>query len=174
MTINRCGKLAGLLAFLFLPLCLSAQIDRHALVTRNNVNLNAVDTLGSLSVGNGEFAFTVDVTGLQTFPEVYENGVPLGTQSQWGWHSFPNTGDYVLEDVLQEFETCNDHHFTVATQHKDSSRAQDATEWLRVNPHRLHLGLIGLTLIGGVGFASDMAVHNGAHDTRHAIGFPCH
>ena len=34
--------------------------------------------------------------------------------------------------------------------------------------------LIGLTLIGGVGFASDMAVHNGAHDTRHAIGFPCH
>ena len=34
--------------------------------------------------------------------------------------------------------------------------------------------LIGLTLIGGVGFASDMAVHNGAHATRHAIGFPCH
>jgi cobalt transporter subunit CbtB len=33
---------------------------------------------------------------------------------------------------------------------------------------------IGLTLIGGVGFASNMAVHNGAHDTRHAIGFPCH
>jgi cobalt transporter subunit CbtB len=33
---------------------------------------------------------------------------------------------------------------------------------------------IGLALIGGVGFASDMAVHNGAHDTRHALGFPCH
>lgn len=33
---------------------------------------------------------------------------------------------------------------------------------------------IGLVLIGGVGFASDMAVHNGAHDTRHALGFPCH
>jgi cobalt transporter subunit CbtB len=29
-------------------------------------------------------------------------------------------------------------------------------------------------LVGGVGFASDMAVHNGAHDTRHALGFPCH
>lgn len=37
------------------------------------------------------------------------------------------------------------------------------------------LGLfIGLTLIAGIGFANDMAVHNGAHDTRHAIGFPCH
>jgi cobalt transporter subunit CbtB len=33
---------------------------------------------------------------------------------------------------------------------------------------------LGLALIGGVGFASDMAVHNGAHDTRHAFGFPCH
>ena len=33
---------------------------------------------------------------------------------------------------------------------------------------------IGLVLVGGVGFASDMAVHNGAHDTRHALGFPCH
>jgi cobalt transporter subunit CbtB len=33
---------------------------------------------------------------------------------------------------------------------------------------------IGFVLVGGVGFASDMAVHNGAHDTRHALGFPCH
>lgn len=33
---------------------------------------------------------------------------------------------------------------------------------------------IGLFLVVGVGFANDMAVHNGAHDTRHALGFPCH
>ena len=33
---------------------------------------------------------------------------------------------------------------------------------------------LGLILVGGVGFASDMAIHNGAHDTRHALGFPCH
>lgn len=43
---------------------------------------------------------------------------------------------------------------------------------------RLAAGLltlvIGLVLVGGVGFASDMAIHNGAHDTRHALGFPCH
>jgi cobalt transporter subunit CbtB len=43
---------------------------------------------------------------------------------------------------------------------------------------RLVAGLValflGLTLIGGIGFASEMAVHNGAHDTRHALGFPCH
>ena len=33
---------------------------------------------------------------------------------------------------------------------------------------------IGVVLVGGVGFASDMAIHNGAHDTRHSLGFPCH
>jgi hypothetical protein len=39
-------------------------IDRHALVTRHNVVLTGVDILSPLSVGNGEFAFTADVTGL--------------------------------------------------------------------------------------------------------------
>lgn len=76
-----------------LAACTSPQeeaIDRHALVTRNNPEVTAMDSLSSLSVGNGEFAYTVDATGLQTFPEVYKNGVPLGTQSQWGWHSFGN------------------------------------------------------------------------------------
>lgn len=34
--------------------------------------------------------------------------------------------------------------------------------------------LIGTTLLYGVGFASDMRLHNGAHDTRHSLGFPCH
>lgn len=33
---------------------------------------------------------------------------------------------------------------------------------------------IGLTLLYGVGFASDMTLHNGAHDARHSLGFPCH
>ena len=44
-------------------------IDRKALVSRNNPVVTSVDTLASLSVGNGGFAFTTDVTGLQTFPE---------------------------------------------------------------------------------------------------------
>lgn len=34
--------------------------------------------------------------------------------------------------------------------------------------------VIGVFLVGGVGFASDMNIHNGAHDTRHSLGFPCH
>lgn len=65
-------------------------IDREALVERNSPVVTAFDSLASLSVGNGEFAYTVDITGLQTFPDNYKKGVPLGTQSQWGWHSFAN------------------------------------------------------------------------------------
>jgi cobalt transporter subunit CbtB len=34
--------------------------------------------------------------------------------------------------------------------------------------------LLGMTLLWGVGLASDRALHNGAHDTRHSVGFPCH
>lgn len=34
--------------------------------------------------------------------------------------------------------------------------------------------LLGLTLLVGTGFAGDYRLHNGAHDTRHAMGFPCH
>ena len=81
-----------------------APIDREALVTRNNPQVASFDSLASLSVGNGEFAFTVDATGLQTFPSMYSKGVPLGTQSQWGWHSFANPQGYKSEEVLKAFD----------------------------------------------------------------------
>lgn len=33
---------------------------------------------------------------------------------------------------------------------------------------------VGLVMLFCVGFLQTRAVHNGAHDTRHANGFPCH
>jgi cobalt transporter subunit CbtB len=33
---------------------------------------------------------------------------------------------------------------------------------------------LGAVMIAGVGLAQDDRMHNAAHDTRHAIGFPCH
>src|SRR5688572_16543424 len=61
-------------------------IDREALVRRHNAVLRQLDPLSPLSLGNGEFAFTADITGLQTLPQLYENAMPLCTMSQWGWH----------------------------------------------------------------------------------------
>ncbi len=121
-------------------------IDRFALVTRHNVVLQHPDTMGSLSVGNGEFAFTVDVTGLQTYYTEYENGIPLGTQTQWGWHSIPQKEKYTLNDVAKLYQSCDSTEAPYAVQYAEG-RAGDATKALRGNPHRLHMGLIGLILL---------------------------
>ena len=34
--------------------------------------------------------------------------------------------------------------------------------------------MLGLVLLYAAGFAQTGEIHNGAHDTRHAAGFPCH
>lgn len=118
-------------------------IDRQALVERNNPHITAIDTLASLSVGNGEFAVTVDVTGLQTFPELYSKGVPLGTQSQWGWHSFANPDSLRPEEALKNYDFGRGRQEPYAVQFNEPGRPHDAANWYRVNPHRLHLGAIG-------------------------------
>lgn len=122
------------------------KIDRLALVKRNNPHVDEIEELSSLSVGNGNFAFTVDATGLQTFPEAYAAGVPLGTQSQWGWHSFPNPKGLKFEETLKNYNFRGwDEPYAV--QFNEPGRQKDAAEWFRVNPHRLHLGNIGLELV---------------------------
>ena len=121
------------------------QIDRRALVTRHNVTLNKPDPLTPLSVGNGEFAFTADITGLQTFPEYYQQGMPLGTQSQWGWHTLPNPQGYKLADILEDYPVAG-RSVPYASDKGYSGDYSAAASWLRANPHRLHLGQIGLRL----------------------------
>lgn len=34
--------------------------------------------------------------------------------------------------------------------------------------------LFGATLVGVAGFAHSQTLHNAAHDSRHAMAFPCH
>ncbi len=137
---------ACLILFLFTcSTLMQAAIDRKALVNRNNPNVNAFDSLASLSVGNGEFAFTVDATGLQTFPQKYSSGVPLGTQSQWGWHSFANPNNYLHSETLKNYNFRGKEE-PYSTQINGTDRQKGATEWFRVNQHRLHLGIIGFEI----------------------------
>lgn len=141
------------LLFCLTTLTLHAEkIDRHALVTRHNIVLTNADPLTPLSVGNGEFAFTADITGLQTFPEFHESGMLLSTMSQWGWHSFPNPENYTLKDVLVEYDTYGrkvpyaDGPIDDEKGEGRSARAKAANAWLRANPHRLDLARLGLVL----------------------------
>ncbi|MGQ1946415.1 hypothetical protein ACT3CD_04850 [Geofilum sp. OHC36d9] len=130
------------------------RIDRFAVIERNSPMISQFDSLSSLSVGNGNFAFTVDASGLQTFPEDYKNGVPLGTQSQWGWHSFANPNNYKFEETLKTYDF-RGHDEVYAVQFKEKGRPHDAANWYRANPHRLHLGYVGLEITKKDGQAAE-------------------
>ncbi len=121
-------------------------IDRQKVVQRNNPHVVAMDSLNSLSVGNGGFAMTVDGTGLQSFPKAYSKGVPLGTMSDWGWHSFDNPENYKEEESWRYYDYGRGRKEPYATQIKEDKRKKAAGDWYRVNPHRLHLGALGLSL----------------------------
>jgi hypothetical protein len=124
-------------------------IDRRALVSRHNPVLTAFDVEAPLSVGNGEFAFTADVTGLQTFAEAYDRTIPLGTLSQWGWHTWPNPEGWSLERFgFTEFDS---HGRKVGYADIPGDVRTPEIEWLRANPHRLHLGRLGFRLTTAAG-----------------------
>jgi len=120
-------------------------IDRKKLVERHTIINRGFDTLSSLTVGNGKFAFTVDATGLQSFPDYYAKGVPLGTQSEWGWHSFPNVNQYRFEETLKDYHL-NGRNVSYSVQLKEPERSKNAVEYFRQNPHRLQLANIGLEI----------------------------
>jgi hypothetical protein len=125
-----------------------SEIDRYSLVTRHNIENSAIDSLNSLSVGNGGFAFTVDITGLQTFPESYSKGISLGTMSDWGWHTGKNPENYQLSDVYKTYDVHGRNvDYVRQSGVSEDVRKAAASDWLRTNPHRIHLGMIGLRII---------------------------
>ncbi|MFA5328231.1 MAG: hypothetical protein WC384_10620 [Prolixibacteraceae bacterium] len=154
------------LALLFIscqPNTKQSKIDRHALVTRNNVLVEGFDSLASLSVGNGNFCFTTDLTGLQTFYPEYEHGVPLGTQSNWGWHTFPNTENFKELETLKYWDVQR-RKVPYRHQIKDDPRAEAACNYFRENPQRLHLGMIGLVITKSNGEKAILAdIRNAKH-----------
>lgn len=135
-----------ILLFAFAVIANAESIDRHSVITRNNPHITTMDPLGSLSVGNGGFAFTVDATGLQSFPEKYSKGVPLGTMSDWGWHSFDNPNGYKFEETMHDYDFGRGRKEPYTVQIKGDARQKAACDWYRVNAHRLHLGVVGLEL----------------------------
>ncbi len=128
---------------------LTASIDRQAVVNRNNPIITEANDLASLSVGNGHFAATVDVTGLQSYPFDYGAGVPLNTMSDWGWHKFENTNHLTTQESEKTFDFGHGHKEAYAVEYKklEDGRHKEATEYFRVNPHRLNLGTVGLELL---------------------------
>ena len=116
-------------------------INRVSLVRRHNPINIQIDPLSALSLGNGRFAFTADVTGLQTLEQEYEKTMPLCTMSEWGWHTIPKPTQLANTELrLKQYET----HGRMVGYHTSSEGQTELFNWLRENPHRLHLGRIAL------------------------------
>lgn len=119
-----------------------SKIDRKALVRRHNPVVNKIDPNSPLSIGNGEFAFTVDITGLQTFEDQYI--LPLGTQSQWGWHSFPHPSG--IDPTQLKPKEVESHGRKVGYFISEKGQ-EEVFHYLRENPHRAQLGQIGFRIL---------------------------
>lgn len=127
------------------------KIDRKSVLERNNPKVTNADPLNALSVGNGHFATTVDVTGMQSYPQNYMQGVPLCSMSDWGWHSFPNTENLKHEETEKEMDLGHGRKEVYAVEYKTEGRGKKATEYFRINPHRLNLGNVALVIKDGKG-----------------------
>ena len=99
------------------------KIDRKSVLERNNPKVTNADPLNSLSVGNGHFATTVDVTGMQSYPLNYQQGVPLCSMSDWGWHSFPNTENLKHEETEKVMDLGHGRKEVYAVEYKEIGRA---------------------------------------------------
>src|SRR5476651_1545101 len=126
-----------LLCFIASTSSYAQAINRFELVNRHNVVLNEIDPLSPFSVGNGDFAYTADITGMQSFGEYYyKNGIPLETLSTWVWHSFPNPKNLKLTDAMKDIDF-HGRKIPYASLEKT-----EAGEYFRQNPHPVPLGQI--------------------------------
>ena len=136
-------------------------IDRRAVVARHDVQLTAASPQNVLSVGNGDFAYTADFTGMQTFAEYHDpmtamakgaTAVNTATMSTWGWHSMPNPEGFRLEDAMTHYQTPRgqvsypDKYDMEAAMQGRIIEEHRAGAWLHVNPQRVDLGRVGLLL----------------------------
>ena len=120
----------------------AAPIDRHALVTRHNITWN--DAKGQIPLGNGEFCFNADGTGLQTFGG--------DTMAHWGWHSFPLPEGVTPEQVplTGTFQKGRNQGPDVVPK-----EAAEIGRWMRDNAHTFNLGRLRLVKAGGAALAPD-------------------
>jgi len=116
-------------------------LNRKELVRQQNPTIECYDPDSFLSVGNGNFAYTVDCTGLQTVLHEREGKTPLCTMSTWGMHCYPGKEVPHYEQLkLKQYQADGRK-----VGYMSDSKGQDSLfNDLRVNPHRFNLAHIGL------------------------------
>ena len=102
-------------------------IDRKAVVTSHNIQTSDLSQI--LALGNGEFCFGVDGTGLQTFGG--------NIMANWAWHSWPLPEGATMDDVP---ETGTIETGRLVGEMKNASAKKDVSSWMFQNPHKFNMG----------------------------------
>ena len=110
--------------------------QRHRVVQSFNVVRNASSVSTPLQVGNGNFAFGADITGLQTFQ-------PYAILSTWGWHNFslPTTPNQTAVDDFTGLDWWT--HGRLVNYDQPNPAENDISNWLIQNPQRINLANVG-------------------------------
>jgi hypothetical protein len=135
--------------------CFAKKIDRKTVVQRHNIVVHQDNPKKPMQVGNGEFAYNVDITGLQTFN-------PHNTMVHWAWHSMPLPDGLKFDDFNGQTYTVNGRpvEFDI-----DNPQQPELSKWLAANPHPVNLGRIGLCLTHADGSMADISEIKNATQT---------
>ena len=140
---SRTVRAAAALLFLSVllpsvPVHAAKKIDRKAVVTRHNPEIRERGRRGPMQVGNGEFAFGFDISGLQTFSD------NANTMSDWGWFRFPLPQGQRPEDFRGAEWEAQGRMVRYDIPNPEQGELRD---WMVRNPQRINLGRIGLVLV---------------------------
>ena len=120
------------------PAYAARKIDRKAVVTRHNPEIREGNLRGPMQVGNGEFAFGFDISGMQTFSD------NANTMSNWGWYRFPLPQGQRPEDFRGAEWEAQGRMVRYDIPNPEQGALRD---WMVRNPQRIYLGRIGLVVI---------------------------
>lgn len=112
-------------------------IDRRPIVQQSNPHRTASSNSTPFQVGNGNFAFGADVTGLQTF-------YPFNTLSTWCWHnsSLPSTRNQTEPSDFTGLDWWT--HGRLVNYAQPNPAEASISQWMIGNPQRVNLGRVGL------------------------------
>jgi hypothetical protein len=118
-------------------------IDRHGLVSRHDPVLRGFDTGSPLLSATASSPSRP--TSRDCRPSPRRTTRPLrSARSQWGWHTAPNPNGWSIDRF--RFTDFDAGGRKLGYADIPGDRRTPEIEWLRSNPHRLHLGRIGFRL----------------------------
>ncbi|KAG6856151.1 hypothetical protein H0H87_007056 [Tephrocybe sp. NHM501043] len=129
-------NLFKVLALFLLADGIHARIDRRTLVRRFNPTRHGFDPniTTPMQVGNGNFAFGADITGLQTL-------LPFGILSSWGWKNDTLPLGKTMQDIEDYKGVSWLNHGRLVEYDFGGGGVE---QWLISNPNRVNLGRVGL------------------------------